>query len=223
MGAILTQVIAFPFLLGGKTSKKVWAGITLSGAILGALVGNSMYDDKKKKEKLDKWVEDNRENLQRLVSSNCPKDLSKIAEFCREVDNLNSRFRKYSPAFAYFKSSPDEEDLIKAVGYTFYASKVWGEDILNFNSVPVIVSALDLYDPADLKDPGVFDELELENAPSLSYSRNKGYMDSKGKSFKNVKEFVLSRIEEFDGLIEESEGWNRYKEELLRLVNRYLR
>ena len=219
IGAALSQIIAVPIGLGNF---KVWGGLSLSGAILGAIGGNRAYNVKKQKEDMDKWVEDNRENLQKLVSNNYPKNLDNIINFCKELDYLNVRYRKFSPAWVECICPRDEEDLIKSLGYTFYYCKVLGKDIPNYNSVPIMVSNLDLGSFDDLKDPTDIDK-DDEEAPTLTYSKTKGYCDSRGNTFRSPKDFVLGIADELEAILIESEGWNMYKKELEKLANKYLR
>jgi hypothetical protein len=37
-----------------------------------------------------------------------------------------------------------------------------------------------------------------------------------------IKDFILKRINEFDEMLNPSEGWDQYKERLIKLANQYL-
>lgn len=223
LGALISQIIACSAgnsKGGSGFNKFTWFVVTLSGTLLGALCGNSIYNKKRQKERMDEWVDENRESLQKLVSNNCPKNLDKINQFCKESEILNYGFRKYSVGCINSTSSPDEEDLIKSVGYTFYASKVLEKNVPNYNSVPVIASAFEIYDLDDLIETDKYNE--DDEISILTYSRSEGFKDDKGRVYKGPKDFVLNRINEFDEMLNPSEGWDQYKERLIKLANQYL-
>ena len=195
-------VAAIDKFSGGKFSKAFWT-VTLAGAILGGLIGNSVYLTEKSIKEFKDWMKEHMEDFLRIVRKNMPPHLDKLEKFGIETLKL---YNIYEGCGYDVIVATKEEDLAEALGTIFYASK---KEIPEDNPIPVmrISSAMDL-------DSGQF---------ILWYSKKTGWLHDE-KKISGPKEFVLDCIDNKIDMFEvEDEAWfPEYKEEFLALVKKYL-
>jgi hypothetical protein len=206
-GAALSMVFALPIaavakISGGSFSKAFWT-VTLAGAILGGLLGNSVYSVEKAVKEYNDWLKEHMEGLLKIVRKNIPPHIDKLKKFSVEAENLNAYYDYcgYNIIVAI-----KEEDLAKALGTIFYVGK---KEIPEDNPIPIMKISSDMD----------FDS----GQHILWYSKKTGWLHDE-KKISGPKEFVLDCIENKIDMFEvEDERWfPEYKKEFLALVKKYL-
>lgn len=230
LGALILQPFAIvggtiaglnKFLNGKGGPRKVWGGITLSGILLGAVLGNKLYKTEKELEERDRWVESHKEEIQKLVSKNTPKSLKEIRSFCNAISKLDKKYlndtfweANYELPYVTFYCCSSDKGLINTTGQLLYelSRKSSNLDISKQNSIPIMYS--EFWSESD------------SGGSTLMYSSQFGYKDDKGRLYKSPKDYVISSINNYEKLIGKNhrhiELWPKYKEELISLANRYL-
>lgn len=230
LGALILQPFAIvggtiaglnKFLNGKGGPGKVWGGITLSGILLGAVLGNKLYKTEKELEKRDKWVESHKEEIKELISKNTPRNLKDITSFCEAVSKLDKKYlddtfweENYELPYVTFYCCSNEKGLINTTGKLLYEldRKSPNLEISKQESIPIMYSEY-------------WTEIS-EGGSTLMYSSRFGYKDDKGRLFRGPKDYVISSINEYEKLIGKDhkniELWPKYKEELIKIANRYL-
>ena len=206
-GAMFSMIFALPVAVvakfsGGSFSKAFWT-VTLAGAILGGLIGNSVYSVEKAEKEFNDWLKAHMDELLKIAQKNIPPHLDKLKKFDIEVDKLNV-FYEYCGYEVI--TACNKEELAKALGTIFFASK---KEIPEDNPVPV----MRIYSSSDLSD----------TQHILWYSKKMGWFHDENK-ISGPKEFVLDCINNKIDMFEvEDESWfPEYKEEFLALVKKYL-
>ena len=212
MGAISSLVFAIPVGLISKLSGGIFkkgAGYTaLCGAILGALIGNSVYSSDKARKEFDNWKEKNQKALEDLVKKNLPSKMNQLKEFSDKVKKLNVNFIYYDLVYDVFTGRTIEDlvNILASILYREYKNKPLPE------SYPIPI--LEISTAADMN----------YNIWLLWYDKKEGWVH-KGKKISGPKEFILDCIEnKFDYYdhIEENSDFQTYKKKFINLVNKYL-
>ena len=191
---------------GGKFKYGFGASV-LAGAIIGAIRGYDFYSSRKEQQKMDEWKLCHYEEIKNIVNRNLPPKLNNLREFGKQVKILNDEAENCGYEVSI---SGTVDELISAVTPTLYKQYKNEDHLPKTFPLPILM----IWSDIDLKG----------NSYILWYSKESGWINMGARSISGPKEFVLDcinhRIDTFE--VSDEAWFPQYKEDFLKLVNKYL-